>query len=86
MDTLQTNVSLPARNLEDLPLARCVESALRATGYACLRAVDVSVSARVVILLGQVPSYYLKQLAQATALGVTGTCQIRNDLDVARPS
>ena len=34
---------------------------------------------------GRVSSYYLKQLAQATALAVPGAHQIRNDLNVIPP-
>jgi len=85
MDALQTTFSPGAQSLENFRLAERIECALRATGYGSLRGVTVSVSARVVILLGQVPSYYLKQLAQATVLAVPGAYQIHNGLDVARP-
>jgi osmotically-inducible protein OsmY len=44
--------------------------------------VKVSVSGRVVIVQGRVPSYYLKEAAQAAALGVLGVEQLRNDLEV----
>ena len=84
-DALQTTAPLVTQSLEDLRLAERVERALRATGYGPLRAVVVSVSARVVILLGGVPSYYLKQMAQATALAVPGAHQVHNDLDVIPP-
>jgi osmotically-inducible protein OsmY len=70
---------------EDLGLAERVERALRATGYGPLRGVEVSVHGRYVILRGRVPSYYLKQVAQTTALSVSGARHLRNDLDVARP-
>ena len=63
---------LQTQSLEDHRLAERVERALRATGYGAMRAVRVSVNARVVLLGGRVPSYYLKQLAQATALTVPG--------------
>ena len=71
---------------EDLCLAERVERALRATGYGSLRGIKVTVRARDVILGGRVPSYYLKQLAQDTALAVPGAHQIRNDLEVSRSS
>ena len=80
---LQTTASLLTQSLED---RRLVERALRATGYGSLRAVVVSVSAQVVILLGRVPSYYLKQIAQASALTVPGAHQIHNGLDVIPPN
>ena len=78
--------SFMKQSREDRRLAERVERALRATGYGSLRAVVVSVSARVVILLGRVPSYYLKQIAQATALTVPGAHQIHNGLDVIPPN
>jgi osmotically-inducible protein OsmY len=79
--------ALPLRqSQEDLGLAERVERALRATGYGPLRGIQVAVQARLVILGGRVPSYYLKQVAQATALAVAGAHQVRNDLDVGRPS
>lgn len=75
-----------AQSLEDHRLAQRVEHAMRATGYGPLRAVVISVSARVVELHGFVPTYYLKQIAQETALAVPGTHQIHNGLDVVPPS
>ncbi|HKI38550.1 MAG TPA: BON domain-containing protein [Gemmataceae bacterium] len=82
----QATASLLTRSLEDQRLAERVEGALRATGYGALRAVRVSVNARVVLLGGRVSSYYLKQLAQATALVVPGAHQIRSGLDVVQPN
>jgi osmotically-inducible protein OsmY len=75
---------LVAQGLMDLCLAERVEQALRATGYPSLRAVKVSVCGGLVILQGRVPSYYLKQLAQATALDVPGVGELRNDVEVVR--
>jgi osmotically-inducible protein OsmY len=75
-----------AQYLEDFCLAERIERALCASGYGPLRDLGVAVHARLVILRGRVPTYYLKQLAQATALAVPGTYQVRNDLDVGRPS
>lgn len=72
------------QSLEDQHLAERVERALRPRGYWPLHAVRVSVRTRVVFLGGRVCSYYLKQLAQETALTVPGAHQIRNDLDVRR--
>jgi osmotically-inducible protein OsmY len=82
----QATIALLTQSLEDHRLAERVERALRATGYGVLRTVRVSVIARVVILGGRVSSYYLKQLAQATALAVPGAQQIRNDLNVVQPN
>jgi osmotically-inducible protein OsmY len=83
---LQAATPLLTQSLEDLRLAERIERALRATGYGALRAIGVSVTARLVHLAGRVPSYYLKQIAQVTVLTIPGTQQIRNDLDVIPPS
>ena len=74
------------QSLEDLHLAERVEQALRATGQGALRGVEVTAHARHVILCGRLPTYYLKQIAQATALAVPGVHQVRNDLEVGRPT
>lgn len=85
-DNLLKSAPLATQNLEDGRLAERVEHALCATGYGSLRAVAVSVSDRVVMLLGRVPSYHLKQIAQETVLAVPGAHQIHNGLEVVRPS
>jgi osmotically-inducible protein OsmY len=86
----QTGSAQPAalllrQSLEDLCLAERVERALRATGYRRLRGVEVTVRAGLVILGGRVPGYYLKRVAQETALAVPGARQVRNDLGVGQP-
>lgn len=75
-----------SQSLEGLHMAEHIERALRATGHGSLRTVEVAVRDRVVILSGRVPSYYLKQIAQATVLTVPGTHQVHNDLDVVPPN
>jgi osmotically-inducible protein OsmY len=78
----QGRALLTRQRQEDLYLAERVERALRATGYGPLRGIEVTVHARLVILGGRVPSYYLKQVAQTTALAVRGARHVRNDLEV----
>jgi osmotically-inducible protein OsmY len=85
-DALEATARLLAEGLESLDLAERVERALRATGYPPLRAVQVTVHARRVILGGHVPTYYLKQVAQTTVLAVPGAEELQNDLDVDRPT
>jgi len=85
-DAPEGTALLLVQSLEDHCLAERVERALRATGYGSLRTVRVSVNARVVILEGRVSSYYLLQVAQATALAVPGAQQVRNGLDVVQPN
>jgi osmotically-inducible protein OsmY len=67
---------------DDGELATQVEQAIRKIGYPALRNVSVSQRDSAVILSGPVPSYYLKQLAQAAALTVSGVERLQNDLDV----
>ncbi len=74
-----------APNPDDLRLAERVGRALRATGYGPLRDVEVTARARLVVLRGRVPSYYMKQVAQTIALAVAGAQDVRNHLDVGRP-
>jgi len=78
----QAAAPLLTQSREDCRLAERVEHALRATGYRPLCAIEVAVNARIVHLLGHVPSDYLKQVAQVTALAIPGAHQIHNDLDV----
>jgi len=85
-DAAQATARLLTESLEDLRLAERVERALRATGYMPLRDTEVTVHARLVNLAGRVPSYHLKQVAQATALAVPGALQVRNGLEVGRPN
>jgi osmotically-inducible protein OsmY len=85
-DVRQTGEQLLTQCLEDLHLAERVQRALCALGHRHLREIQVTAHARLVILKGRVPSYYLKQLAQDTALAVPGAHQIRNDLEVSRSS
>jgi osmotically-inducible protein OsmY len=70
--------------LEDRGLVERVELALRATGYAPLRAVGVTARGRQITLEGRVPSYYLKQVAQAAVLAVLADQRVCNNLDVKR--
>jgi osmotically-inducible protein OsmY len=86
MDAVQAAAPLLTQNLEDLRLAERIERALRATGYAPLRGVQVTVHAGLVVLRGRFPTYYLKQVAQTTVLAVPGAHQVRSDLEVSRPS
>jgi len=71
-----------AEILEDLRVTERVERRLRTTGHMPLRLVQVFVCGRVVFLQGRVPSYNLKQAAQAAALGVLGIEELRNNLEV----
>ncbi len=84
-DAVQGMASPLGESQEDLRLAERVARTPRATGYGPLRDLKVAVRARLAVLGGQVPNYYLKQVAQATALAVPGVERIRNDPGVSRP-
>ena len=65
-----------------LSLSERVERALRANGYPALRTIEVSVEGRRVILKGGVPSYYMKQMAQAVSLAVAEVQELCNEVEV----
>jgi osmotically-inducible protein OsmY len=83
-DDLQVVSPYLRQVLEDLRLAECVVRRLRATRHGSLREIGVTVCAGKVMLEGQVPSYYAKQLAQAAAAAVSGIHDVCNDLTVGR--
>jgi len=62
-----------------------IERALQATGYPPLRNLHIWAVEGVAILRGAVPSYYMKQVAQAAVSGVPGVCDVQNELDVVPP-
>jgi osmotically-inducible protein OsmY len=75
------------RHRQDSPhratdLATAVARALRASGLHPLQEAEVVTHGGTVILRGWVPSYHLKQLAQAHALAVPGVREVRNELTV----
>ena len=70
---------------EDGVLTEGVARALCATGHLSLRDIDITVEGETVYLSGRVPSYYLKQVAQMTAAGVSGVRIVRNELGVFSP-
>jgi BON domain len=89
-DQIMRTAQLTKEIVKDLGVAASVERALCAAGHAPLRAVEVWGEGNGVVLKGHVPTYYLKVLAQATALCVPGVERVRNDLEVGpgggRPS
>lgn len=85
-DELDRTARLTKEILEDLRLAERIACALHATGYGELRNIEVSVVGSIVRLVGRVPSYYLKQIAQEAALANSGPRQIHNGLNVVAPN
>lgn len=79
-------IDLPTQGLQHLgnvQLKQQVVEALCARGYRSMRDIDVVVSGGTVILRGRVPSYYVKQVAQAAVRSVRGVYELCNELDVA---
>lgn len=71
----------------DRQMHAAAATALAASKYGPLRKLDCRVSAGVVEITGSVPSFYLKQLAQAAVLQLYPSSVIRNLVRVsAEPS
>lgn len=75
------NVLLP--NPDNQLMAR-IRRALRNSGYAPLSRVRVVVDQGTVFLEGEVPTYFLKQVAQTRVLSVDGVKALTNELVVER--
>jgi osmotically-inducible protein OsmY len=63
-------------------VAESARTALQKTGHGWLQRVEVVTEDAVIVLRGRVPSYYLKQIAQATVMAVAGVEVLRNELQV----
>jgi osmotically-inducible protein OsmY len=66
-------------------LARAAADVLRASGYLSLRGVRCEVIAGVVVLRGTVPSYFLKQAAQAAVARLHAVKAVTNLIEVNAP-
>ena len=62
----------------DLP--RRVAAALGASNYSALHAITLIAAGPCVFLLGEVPSFFLKQIAQQLVAAVPGVQEVRNQL------
>jgi hypothetical protein len=59
-----------------------IARALERTNYLTLRQVELRCEADTVVLMGQTPTYFLKQLAQVVAMDVSGVRRVDNRLRV----
>jgi hypothetical protein len=59
-----------------------VSQRLQASPYAAIRRVACFVDEGVLVLQGEVPSYYLKQLAQSAVIGFSSIARIANRIRV----
>ncbi len=73
-------------NSNDRQMHAAAATALAASKYGPLRKLDCRVSAGVVEITGSVPSFYLKQLAQAAVLQLYPASIIRNLVRVSAES
>lgn len=91
-NTHQSESRLPARtahqnnlstdiDVEDT-LAEAVRRALSDTGYPAFRDIQIEIERGIVLLWGQVPSYYQKQLAQVKVQQIDGVRGIANGIEV----
>lgn len=65
-------------------IERTVEDRLRGSGYLALRHVACFAWENTIYLRGQLPTYFLKQLAQEIAAGAEGVRRVINRIDVQR--
>lgn len=65
-----------------LPLTSHVENCLRSSGYASLRMLKVTHSQGRIHIAGQVPSYYMKQMASVLATAAAADHVVHNELVV----
>jgi osmotically-inducible protein OsmY len=66
-------------------IAEIAQTALRRSAYVELRDVSCEFSGGILTLQGRVPTYHLKQLAQASVAEVPGVVEVHNRVEVAPP-
>jgi osmotically-inducible protein OsmY len=66
-------------------IAEIAQTVLRRSAYFELRNVSCDYSGGVLTLRGRVPTYHLKQLAQASVAEVPGVIEVHNHVEVATP-
>ena len=70
----------------DLDTLATLQKRLQNSGYRDLKAVSCVVSDGAATISGVVPSYYMKQVAQAIASSVASVVSVRNQCEVRRLS
>ena len=66
-------------------IAGIAQQVLRQSSYFELRDVSCEFSGGILTLRGRVPSYHLKQLAQASVVDVPGVVEVHNRVEVVTP-
>jgi osmotically-inducible protein OsmY len=72
----------PASSLTDAQRLLATQSALRNSGYQSLSRVSCEIRGGKVVLTGEVPSYYVKQLAQTIVQRLVFVEHVENRLEV----
>lgn len=76
------SVTDPPEHADGTPPVDAVVAALNRTGHGWLRRIVVTSEDGCIVLRGQVPSFYLKQIAQSIVMVVPGVARLRNELQV----
>jgi osmotically-inducible protein OsmY len=66
-------------------IVELVRTKLARSSYRWLRSLSCNVREGVLTLVGQVPTYYLKQMAQTVVRDVAGVEEINNEVQVVPP-
>jgi hypothetical protein len=66
-------------------ISEIAQTALRRSAYVELHDVTCDYSGGILTLKGRVPTYYLKQLAQASVASVPGVIEVHNRVEVTAP-
>jgi osmotically-inducible protein OsmY len=67
-------------------IAEIAQAALRRSAYFELRNVSCDYSGGILTLRGRVPTYHMKQMAQASVAEVPGVVEVHNRLEVTTSS
>ena len=78
---LVSNPNVSSQELDE-QLRKRVTDALCASRYFPLRGISIIAHEGQVVLNGQVPTYYLKQLAQSATMSVQGVEALKNNIEV----
>jgi osmotically-inducible protein OsmY len=79
---VNATVKTSASETASCPITREAAARLRRSAYAPVRRVACSFDDGVLVLCGQLQSYFHKQLAQEAVADVAGVRQVRNDIEV----
>lgn len=78
--------NLPPAHSGDGEVSDRAEAVLRGSPFLALRRVSCEYCGGVLTLRGCLPTYYLKQLAQSSVVGIQGVEQVRNEIAVSSGS